>query len=278
MDEDLATDAGGAESFEEGRYLYCVVAAEDADGEVLSVEGVDGGEPFLIASGGLAAVVQPCESLYDSDDPTRVKQWLLQHQAVVEAAGERFDTPLPFRFDTVLKGDAERVQAWLDERSPTLTDALDDVAGRWEYRVEVTCSDAEFEDHVSTDDEDLTSLREEAEAATDGTAYMKQRQYERRYESVLAELWSDVIDGLVADLRDHAAAVRTVDSDSSLLTRGDGSEQIDRETTLTLLAGAEQEETIGDRLDQTASMPGVTIRYTGPWPPYTFTPNLGGES
>lgn len=47
---------------------------------------------------------------------------------------------------------------------------------------------------------------------------------------------------------------------------------------LTILAREDREETVGDALDEYADRPGVEIRFTGPWPPYSFAPDLAGES
>lgn len=268
---------GSAPEFETGRYLYCVVDTADATGASLSVEGIGGQEPYLVTGGDLAAVVQPCESLYDSEDPAQVKRWLLQHQTVVEAVGERFDTPLPFRFDTVLQGDDDGVREWLETERESLADALASVAGRWEYRVEVTGSDERFEEEVVAGDERLSELRSEIEAASEGTAYMKERQYERRLSDRLGARWDEEMATLASDLEALASEVRETDPSGQTLAGERERESADHRTVFTLLASEEGASAVGDRLDETASKAGVEVRFTGPWPPYSFTPTLGDD-
>ena len=130
-----ASEAG---SFDDGRYLYCLIGVDEDDRRSVQFsEGVGGGRPYLVVEGQLGAVVQQCESQFDSDHPQTVKDWLLQHQAVVDQAGQVFGTPLPLQFDTVLTGNDDQVREWLTEESSTLLAALDELDGLWEYRVEL---------------------------------------------------------------------------------------------------------------------------------------------
>ncbi|MFC6726361.1 GvpL/GvpF family gas vesicle protein, partial [Halobium palmae] len=115
--------------FDEGRYLYCIVRAGEDDS--FAVGGIEDGETSLVvaegvggteADGGtgIAAVVQPVSAPFDSSSPKEIQRWLLRHQGVVDDAGERFGTPLPFRFDTIMRGDDEGVRAWIREERETL--------------------------------------------------------------------------------------------------------------------------------------------------------------
>jgi hypothetical protein len=47
--------------------------------------------------------------------------------------------------------------------------------------------------------------------------------------------------------------------------------------TLTVLARASRESELGETLESLADQPGVEIRFTGPWPPYSFAPSFGGD-
>jgi len=46
------------------------------------------------------------------------------------------------------------------------------------------------------------------------------------------------------------------------------------ETGVAALADESAAGALGERLDEVAATPGVEVRYTGPWPPYTFAPAL----
>ncbi|AUV82448.1 gas vesicle protein GvpFL [Salinigranum rubrum] len=264
-------------SFETGRYLYCVV--EDEPGVTLEdTAGVGGGDVTLVRDAGFVVATHPCRSLFDSDDVDTVRRWLLQHQTVVDRMGEAFGTPLPFRFDTVLQGDDAAVRAWLRTHEPKLSDALDSLAGTWEYRIEVSWDESTLGDRLASDDSRLAELRRKRDEASDGRSFLVGKQYDRR----LAEVKAAHRQGAMDDLRDRLRPL----VDRLEASSGSGSTDLGSETradddrvrnTLTVLAREAHESELGDRLEDFASRPGVEVRFTGPWPPYSFAPSLGGE-
>lgn len=277
---DGSRDGADGPAFETGRYLYCVVDAGDAGDDLdatLPVEGVDGGDPYLVTADGLGAVAQACESAYASTDPDTVKRWLLRHQTVIDAAAKRFGTPLPFRFDTVLKGDDGAVREWLDGEADELDAALADLAGQREYRIEVSRDRTALEERVAAEDDRLADLRARREDASEGTAFLVGKQYDRRVDELLERHVAEETDALVERLREVASEVERVDRTSSPLD--DRPADGDRHrSTLAVLAPEDREAALGDRLDEVAARPGVEVRFTGPWPPYSFAPSFGGES
>jgi hypothetical protein len=237
--------------------------------------GIEGGEPYLVRQGGLGAVVQACDSPFDSTDVDTVKRWLLRHQSVVDGAGEAFGTPLPFRFDTVLKGDDEQVREWLDEESDALRDALDDLAGRWEYRIEVVRNREALERRLSAEDEELSELRRKRDDASEGTGFLIEKQYEQRLGRLVESALDEEAAALADRLCDVAAEVRPVERTASPLGEGRGANGDEERTSLAVLAAEEREGEIGDVLDEVAARPEVEVRFTGPWPPYSFAPAIG---
>lgn len=264
-------DAGG-ESFETGEYLFCVVSLGDGPAE-FETEGIDGRPARLVEADGVGAVVQRCESLFDSDDPDTVKEWLLDHQRTVDAAGEAFGTPLPFRFDTIVRGDEGAVREWLEEEHDALEEALAAVEGRWEYRVELVEAGAPPEEELRAADDRLRELHEACEAASEGTAFLKRKQYDERLRALQRQRREDTIAELESRLAELAAAVQPVDASSSGSPLGGGR----KGPRIALLADDDREEAIGDAIEDVVDE-GAEVRYTGPWPPYTFTPAFGEES
>ncbi|WP_192498414.1 gas vesicle protein GvpL [Halorussus halophilus] len=240
--------------FETGRYLYCVVRSDDQ--AEFEADGVEDEPVYLVHSDGLAAVVHHCESLYDADDMERVREWLLDHQAVVDSVGEQFGTPLPFRFDTILTGDDEAVRGWLDESREDLEAYLTEFAGHWEYRVEITRTD-----DPELEDERLAELDAEIENADDGTAFLLEKQRARR-ETDLHRARDDEI---AADARERL---------EPLSSEFEQATDPDEVASFSLLAHEDDETAIGDELDPVAARDGIEVKFTGPWPPYSFAPEL----
>lgn len=274
VDEERDAESG---SFPEGRYLYCVVSTGDDSDFSRSVPGIEDGEPYLIEHDGVGVVVQSCESPYESTDMETVKQWLMQHQAVIDDAADVYGTPLPFRFDTILKGGDEQVQDWLAEASGILTRELENLAGQWEYRIELVWDRTAFEYNVSRKDDRLSELREQRQQASEGTSFLIDKQYDKRLQELIETRQREETETVLDQLRTTATEVREVDRKTSFLddertTAGDQSRH-----SFAVLAPGEREDEIGDVLENLASDPAVQIRFTGPWPPYSFSPALEGE-
>lgn len=303
----------------DGRYVYCVVRVGD-DGEAspvasesesdldanidldLDVAGVDGGAPHLVRTGDVAAVVQPCSGAYESTDVDELGRWLLQHQAVVDAVGERFGTPLPFRFDTVVSGGDDAVRSWLDAERASFESALATLDGRWEYRIEVTFDRESLADSVA-DDPSLEELAARCESAGEGTAYLLRRKYDQRESELVADRVASHRAELTGKLADLCEAVRAVEQRAGMdaLTGDEQSEQgsdssgagdvddeeanveeADEETatesvSLSVLAARERESEVGELLESVADETDASVRFTGPWPPYTYAPELLGD-
>jgi hypothetical protein len=261
--------------FEEGRYLYCAVALDDETG--FEETGVDDEPVRLLAVGDIGIVVHECASLYDTADMDELRKWVLQHQGVVDAAGERFGTPIPFQFDTVLTGDDDRVREWVGEERDTLAEYLDSLAGHWEYRIELRRDEDALEEDLEASDEELRELDEEIEDAGSGTAFMLEKQYDQRLRELRRERRTERAAALGDRLAEFASEVTELGERTTLDDESGDDDGMATQARFTVLAAAEREEEMGAMLDEVAAEAGVEVRFTGPWPPYSFVPEIGGE-
>lgn len=274
-----AAEAGDPPQFDEGRYLYCIVRADAED--ALDSTGVDGEPISVVAAEGVGAVVHACDGLYDSADLAQVRRWLVRHQAVVDDAADRFGTPVPFQFDTILRGDDGAVREWLRAEHDALDRALSALAGHWEYRVEVVEVDPPDDEALGADDDRVQELEGRIEDAGSGTAYLLEKQREQRLAELRAARRKSVAADLESRLASVARAVHPLERSPTATLSDDlpGNEAEDRDETLcrfTLLAHEDDEGAIGSVLDDVAATDGLEVRFTGPWPPYSFAPELGG--
>lgn len=275
MSEPVQGEQAGADlDFEGGRYLYCVVSADE--GETFSAEGVDDQPVSLVAEDGVAAVVHPVDSVYDTDDLNQVRQWLLTHQDVVDAAGEAFGTPLPFRFDTIFKGGDDTVAEWLRDNHDELAEALDWLAGRWEYRISVAWDEDAVGETLKTEDEELRELTARMDEASSGTGYLLETQFDQRLAELLQARSETLEDRIVEDVEPYAVEIRRSGDASVELAEGESS-GFDTAVQLSVLADSDHEEDIGEQLEPLAARPEYEVRYTGPWPPYSHAPEIGGD-
>lgn len=265
-------------SFETGRYLYCVVQSPESESIEFSTSGVDGERVYVLTAGNIGVAVHECNTLYDTADMDVVRKWLLEHQNAIDTAGERFGTPIPFQFDTILQGNDERVRTWLESERDTFVSHFDTLQGCWEYRIDVRRNEATLEEEL-TDDEKLTELDDRMADSSSGTAHLLEKQYEQRLKTLKQQrraertaALTDQLDTIVRDLRDLGRKQAALDVEIE-----DSDEELTREARLAVLARKENEGDVGDLLDDIAAEPGVEIRFTGPWPPYTFAPTIEEE-
>lgn len=262
-----------------GRHLYCLVDV-DADADVtLDATGVDGEIVRVVTEDGLGAVVHPRASGYDAEDdaedPDRVKEWVLAHQSVVDLAGERYGTPLPFRFGVVLEGGDDTVRTWLTDHHDAVASALDRLAGRWEYRVNLLWDgETDLEALLKAEDVTLQELARERDAASEGRSFLVGKQYDRRLAERKRARGKRYAERLREAVSSVAVDVETVDTDVGVLTDPEGETIIG----VSVLADATDEDDLGSVLDDFAAEPELAVRFTGPWPPYSFAPSFEGRS
>jgi len=274
-----ATPTGDAPGeFDDGRYLYCAVNPEAADPNAFDAAGVADEPVRVVTADGVGAVVHDCETVYDSDDPKQVQRWLLAHQRVVDEAATAFGTPLPFRFDTILRGDDEAVVEWLRDQREELVRQLDDLAGSSEYRVVVTVEDDVLSAAVE-DDEGLAELRDRIAEADEGRRFLLEKQLDRRRrerrQAETAAIAADLDERLEPLVREYE---RLGERQSSAGVVSAGGDDVEVVTRVAMLVREDRVDAVGGRLDEVAERPGVEVRFTGPWPPYTFAPELGGSA
>lgn len=262
------------EPLDDGRYLYCVVSLDGgeepgSDGSTIDARGIDDREPYVVSNGDVGAVIQECARTYDPDDLTRLRQLLLTHQSVVDAATEGFGTPLPTRFGTLLDGGDAAVVDWLADERERLRHHLERFDGTSEYRIRVAWTEPP---EPGDRNEELASLRDRTDAADDGKGFLLEKQYEQRLAAWRSERKADLgtelrerLEPLVVELErldEQSSPIAVPDDDTTLVSR------------VAIRATEDDEAPIGDELEAIAERSGVEVRFTGPWPPYTFTPDL----
>lgn len=277
LDDAQTTAADNEQPVQQGRYLYCVVDTATSDTEMLSTTGVNENPVYVIETDGIGAVVHDCETVYETDDLDQVKQWVVTHQQVVDAASDVFGTPLPMRFDTVLEGGDASIEDWLAERYENIHDDLHSFAGMWEYRITLLWDPSSFEDQIAEQDDRLQELQQRQQRAGAGKRFLLEKQYDKRIQQLKQDQRTDLAEQLMEMV---TPVVNTLDEQESRPTFSDethssaAQEQILR---VAVLADEDNETALGDRLDTIVEQDGIKIRFTGPWPPYTFAPDIGAE-
>ena len=224
-----------------GLYVYAVVET----GAGTTGTGLAGEPLRIVTCGDLAAVVGEMQ-----DTPAVDARTLQAHDAVVRAVAQNADAILPTRFGCFVK-DETALRDALQPRARELGEALGVVRGCEQMTVRVYGTDA------ATPPADEPAAGGPAEPARPGTDYLVSRQRERRRAREVPEL--DPVRPALAMLVREERAQRhhtppLLASVYHLIERGQAAAY---QETLTRAA---------------ASLGGVRVSATGPWPPYAFAP------
>lgn len=260
----------------DGRYLYCLVDPTAAEGAEIAVRGVGDAPVYVIQESDVGAVVHDCERTYGTEtpDPDLVKQRVLRHQRVVDAASEVFGTPLPMRFNTVFDGGDESVTEWLRDQYDRIRGGLRSFAGMREYRISLLWESTSFENKIEDQDETLRNVQQRQQQAGTGKAFLLEKQYDKRRRELMSERREELTAALKRTVDPTARELQEQESNSPLSETPDSADG-ELVARVAVLADETDEAELGGRLDTFVEDDGVSVRFTGPWPPYTFVPDLG---
>ena len=251
-----------------GRYLYCI--ADSSEAVSLGNIGIEENEVYSIPYKDLCAVIHNCPATpYESEDKEIVKEWVIAHQKVVDAAWEKLGTLIPIGFDTIIQGNAavepeENMKKWLGDDYDNLKAKIEKVRDRAEYGVQLFWDRKTIAKKVSDESPEIKALNEEIKSKPKGVAYM----YRQKLEALLKKEIEDRADRYFKEfygkIKPHADDVhvektkKTEDEDKQMLLN------------LSCLLPKEGSKGLGEELEKIDAIEGFSVRYTGPWPPYSF--------
>jgi hypothetical protein len=252
---------------EEGRYLYCVAGA----GERVSLGdiGIEGKEVYTIPYRDICAVVHSCPAqLYQSDDQKVVKTWVTTHQKVVDTCWERWGTVLPLSFDTIIKGKSENsaeqnVVEWLKGEYETLKKKMESVRGKAEYGVQVFWEPKLIAQSLTETSPEIRKLDAEIKAKPRGVAYMYRQRLENLIKHEMETKADECFRDFYSRIRKHADDIRVEKTKKA----EQGWQMI---MNLSCLVYRDRYIELGEELDRINQMEEFSVRFTGPWPPYSF--------
>ena len=250
----------------EGLYVYCVARGDGH--HLFGPIGLDRQLVYTVGGGDLRAVVHNCQAQpYQSQDPQVVQGWVVAHQNVVRAATEAFGTVLPMAFDMIVRGGPGGVavtalKAWLDEKRERFARLLDRLAGKAEYGVQVLWDREVIAAALVESDEALRGMRDETKTKPKGLAHLLQQKLAKAVRAAMEKQ---------ADLfaQDFYARIRRCVEDIRVdkLKKVDGGKQMLLNLSCLMQQGSGELGRVLDELQQTK---GISVRFTGPWPPYSF--------
>lgn len=251
----------------QGRYLYCVV--EGSEEVSFGRIGIEENEVYTIPYENISAVVHnsPAEP-YQSEDEEIMKNWVMAHQNVIDRALEKFGAVLPLGFDTIIQGDGtkssnENMENWLKDDYDNLKEKMGKVGGRAEYGVQVFWDPKIIAEKIAEESPEIKKLDEEIKSKPKGLAYM----YKQKLEDLIKKEMEDKADRYFKEfyekIKPHADDLKVEKTKKA----EDGKQML---MNLSCLLPKEANKKLGDELEKIDDMEGYSVRFTGPWPPYSF--------
>ncbi|MDI6892507.1 MAG: GvpL/GvpF family gas vesicle protein [Actinomycetota bacterium] len=252
----------------EGRYLYCV--ANGGQKVSLGKIGVEGNEVYTIPYKDLCAVVHNCPpEPYKSEDKEKVKSWVITHEKVVEVAWGKFGTVLPLGFDTIIGGkeetsSEENMKNWVRGDYKNLKEKISKLKNKAEYGVQIFWDPKVIGEKLIENNQEIKKLNEDVKSKSKGLAYM----YKQKLENLLKKQMEVESERYFKDFYEQIK--RCVDEIKVERTKKleEGKQML---INLSCLLPREKSKTLGEELEKINNMEGFYVRFTGPWPPYSFT-------
>lgn len=253
----------------QARYIYGVIPRTKKDN--LGPIGIMGNTVYSISYKEISALVHDCPPEPYQGGEEEVKEWVASHSAVVDAAWAEADTVLPMSFDVIVKGDEQRsagenVRKWLEEEYATLGATLEGFRGKVELGVQILWDPAVITQRITVENEEIRELVTEMATKSPGLAYFYQHKIAEAVKHEMEKRAAQDYRNIYEQLRAHA-----VDTHINKVKRLQGKQMV---MNLSLLVERDKVQAVGEILGEVREEEGVEVRFTGPWPPYTFAAKI----
>ena len=250
-----------------GRYIYCIV--ESNDRLSLGRIGIGGNEVYTIPYKDLAALVHNCSTEpYASEDSEIVKGWVMTHQEVLERTAQRFSTVIPLGFDTIIKAvngqtPEQNLIEWLKGDYENLKVKVARLKGKEEYGVQILWNPKIIGQKIAQITPEIKKLDEDIKSKPRGMAYMYKQKLEDALKTELEKAADRYFKEFYEQIKPWAGDLRVEKTKKA----EEGKHML---MNLSCLVDKEKYKKLGEELERINNMDGFFVRFTGPWPPYSF--------
>jgi len=261
---------------QEARYIYGVIPRLDK--EDFGTIGIGGSRVYAIPYQDICAVVHDCPPEPYQGDEAAVTAMVATHGDVVDAIWEVAGSVLPMSFDVIIKPDEGRsaddnVRRWLTEEFEKFKLKLEEFRDKVELGVQILWDPEAITRRITEENEEIKELADEMATKSRGLAYF--------YRHKIAEAVKKEMEAKAdQDYRRYYEPLREYAEDTQVnkIKSHPNKQMI---MNLSLLVKRDRVQALGEALGEIREEEGVEIRFTGPWPPYTFAAKIvaiGGEA
>ncbi len=251
-----------------GLYMYGIAAG--AAPIQCGPHGIDGQDVYSIHYRDLMAIVHTCPArAYESTDKEVVKDWVLAHEKIIERVSGHCGTVMPFCFDTIIKPDGnktaqEMLLHWMSEEYERLESRITKISGKKEYGVQIFYSPSLMGDRVAGMNPTIKNLQEEMKHRGPGMEYMVRQKIEQELKTGMESEATSLIRDCYKKIKDACDDVK--------IEKIKKSAEKDRKMLIncSCLVSDENYTKLGEVLEDIGKGEGIFVRFTGPWPVYSF--------
>jgi len=259
-------------NYDEGRYLYCIV--NNSKKTNFGQMGIEDNLVYTVPFNDISAVIHRCEAKpYKTEDKEKAAEWILAHQYVIDLATKEFDTVIPLTFDTIFKGGNETVKKWLSEKYHQLKALLVKLEGKAEYGVQIFLKN-DFVNKMIAENEEIQKLKRELENKSNGTAYLFKKKLEKRIHLEKEVFINRYAKELYDQIKKLIDDVELESTNREVPEKWQGKQMI---LNIACLTHKDKIQNLGNMLGEVNKREGFAVRFTGPWPPYSFVGEIGGS-
>jgi hypothetical protein len=251
---------------EEGRYIYCVVNSH----EKLAIcnTGLDNADIYTVSYEDIGAILHACPAKpYESKEENKVKEWVFNHNNVIDKATDIFGTVLPLSFDSIIKGGDDAVVDWLSKGYEKLKKELNRLKDKAEYTVQIFCEPDELTGKIMAEDDVLKDLKEKVEKTPKRTAYLLHRKFELKMKDASNAIVVKLAEEFASTLSEHVEEIKIAKvhhvperfKDKKLIA------------SFSCLVLKDKVKHLGEALGTINGRQGYAVRFTGPWAPFSFS-------
>ncbi len=253
----------------EARYVYAVIPGTSRD-EFVHI-GIGGARVYVLRYGDIGALVHDCPPEPYQGDTEAMTGWVKTHSDVIDRVWAETGSVLPMRFDVIVRPNEDRsadenVRRWLEEEHSNFKIKLDEFRDKVELGVQILWDPAVIASKLAEGSEEISALKAAMANMSKGTAYLQRHK--------IAEIVKQEMERRA--IRDYTACYAALSKQAesihvNKLQKHDTKTMI---ANLALLVQREKVEAVGAALGSFSGEEGVEVRFTGPWPPYTFAAKI----
>jgi dGTP triphosphohydrolase len=155
------------------------------------------------------------------------------------------------------------VRDWLREDYDRLSALMEKIEDKDEYGVQIFYDPKIMSELIAHQREEVKKIKEEMATKSPGMAYMYKQRLEKAAKAEMEKLADEWFRDFYSNIKKHTEDIvvektKKPEKDKVMLLN------------LSCLVSKEKVESLGEELEKINNMEGFSVRFTGPWPPYSF--------